>query len=286
MPALPKLTRRRFIKAVAGVTAVGAGALLYGWRIEPHWVRVERRKMPITGLPSSLEGCTIAQISDLHVGPIVDIDYLNEAIKLISSLRPDMTVITGDFMTCRWTDCADDVARLLENLQPGPLGCFATLGNHDYGMGWRQFAVAEALKGRLKELGIRVLQNEFELVEGLQLVGVDDLWGPNFVVMDMLAKLDKTRPTVTLCHNPDAVDLPEMAQLPGWVLSGHTHGGQVKPPFLPPPITPVKNRTYTAGEFALSAGRRLYINSGLGYSIHFRFNMRPEVTLFELTGSA
>ncbi|MEO1082736.1 MAG: hypothetical protein AAFY88_00695, partial [Acidobacteriota bacterium] len=68
----------------------------------------------------------------------------------------------------------------------------------------------------------------------------------------------------------------------GWILSGHTHGGQCKPPFLPPPILPVENRRYTAGAFELEGGRRLYINRGLGYLKRVRFNVRPELTLFTL----
>ena len=55
-----------------------------------------------------------------------------------------------------------------------------------------------------------------------------------------------------------------------------------RPPFLPPPLLPVKNRRYTAGEFALDGGRRLYINRGLGHLMKVRFNVRPEVTLFHL----
>ena len=68
----------------------------------------------------------------------------------------------------------------------------------------------------------------------------------------------------------------------GWVLAGHTHGGQCRPPFLPAPIVPVRNRRYTRGEIDLSDGRRLYISRGLGYTWRVRFNVRPEVTLFTL----
>ncbi|HEX2860069.1 MAG TPA: hypothetical protein VHN79_00430, partial [Lacunisphaera sp.] len=68
----------------------------------------------------------------------------------------------------------------------------------------------------------------------------------------------------------------------GWILAGHTHGGQCKPPFLPPPLLPVRNRRYTAGEFDLGDGRKLYINRGLGHLLRVRFNVRPEVTVFRL----
>ena len=68
----------------------------------------------------------------------------------------------------------------------------------------------------------------------------------------------------------------------GWILSGHTHGGQCKAPFLPPPLLPVRNRRYTAGEFALDGNRQLYISRGVGHLLQVRFNVRPEVTAFEL----
>ena len=71
----------------------------------------------------------------------------------------------------------------------------------------------------------------------------------------------------------------------GWVLAGHTHGGQCKPPFLPPPVLPVKNRRYTSGEIAVDSGRTLYISRGVGHLLKARFNVRPEITLFTLRNS-
>ena len=68
----------------------------------------------------------------------------------------------------------------------------------------------------------------------------------------------------------------------GWILSGHTHGGQCKPPFLPPPLIPVRNRRYTSGEIDATGGRRLYISRGVGHTMMVRFNVRPEVTVFTL----
>jgi predicted MPP superfamily phosphohydrolase len=78
------------------------------------------------------------------------------------------------------------------------------------------------------------------------------------------------------------VDVDAWSDYDGWILGGHTHGGQCKPPFLPAPIVPVRNKRYTAGAFALAGGRTLYINRGLGHLLRVRFNVRPEVTIFEL----
>src|SRR5207249_9777558 len=95
--------------------------------------------------------------------------------------------------------------------------------------------------------------------------------------------LDPAKPSLVLCHNPDTADLPVWRDFRGWILAGHTHGGQCRPPFLPPPLLPVANRRYTAGEFQLDGGRKLYINRGIGHLLPARFNVRPEITIFRLT---
>ncbi|HEV8002361.1 MAG TPA: metallophosphoesterase [Planctomycetaceae bacterium] len=272
-------TRRRFLAASA-LAVCGTG--FYTWRIEPHWIEVVERDLPIHKLPSALAGRRLVQISDLHVGRVVDTDYIIAAMNRVSSLEPALTVITGDFMTCSGTEEVDHVARVLEHLVRGPLGCFAVFGNHDYSLGWSRKDVADALAKRLPDLGIRVLRNDQTSVAGLQLVGIDDLWSPRFAPEAVVPKVDWNQPTLTLCHNPDAVDSSGLAACRGWILSGHTHGGQCKPPFLPPPMLPVRNRRYTCGEFDLGDGRRLYINRGLGYLHRVRFNVRPEITVFRL----
>jgi uncharacterized protein len=276
----PRFTRRRLLAAGAVLAAGGTG--LYTWRVEPHWIEIVKRDLPITGLPAGLRDRTLVQISDLHAGDSVDNDYLIDAVKRVASLQPALTVITGDFMTCESTEHIDTVSRVLEHLQPGPLGCFAILGNHDYTLSWSRMDVADALARRLSELGIHVLRNECRLVEGLQLVGLDDFWSPCFKPAAIIPKVNWQRPALTLCHNPDAVDRPSLANCRGWILSGHTHGGQCKPPFLPPPLLPVANRRYTSGDFDLGNDRHLYINRGVGHLLRVRFNVRPEITAFRL----
>jgi predicted MPP superfamily phosphohydrolase len=97
-----------------------------------------------------------------------------------------------------------------------------------------------------------------------------------------LASLVRGLPAIVLAHNPDVQDLPIWAGVRCWSLAGHTHGGQVKPPFLPPPVLPVRNKRYVAGEYGVGPGRTLYINRGLGHLTQVRFNVRPELTLFTL----
>ena len=109
MHLLPRLTRRRFLAALGGAALLG----LYTWRVEPHWVEVVHRDMPIPNLPDHLVGKTLVQLSDLHVGPRVESAYIQHSLRLVNQLRPDLVCITGDFMTCDQGEQIDEVARVM-----------------------------------------------------------------------------------------------------------------------------------------------------------------------------
>jgi predicted MPP superfamily phosphohydrolase len=288
------LTRRQFLAAgAAGAAGTLAALGLYAWRVEPHWVEVVRRPMPLEGLPSELVGATLLQVSDLHVGPRVDSQYLIATLRGAAGLEPDFVVVTGDFVSYRTANEYRELARVLRALPKGRRATVASLGNHDYGWAWRQLDVAGRVAAVVRDAGATVLRNEVRDLGGLQFAGLGDLWSPEFAAgptlgvpeygaKPTLAALGRGAPTVVLCHNPDALDEPIWDGVRGWVLAGHTHGGQCKPPFLPPPVLPVRNKRYTAGAFDVGPGRTLYINRGLGHLIRVRFNVRPELTLFTL----
>ena len=254
---------------------------LYTWRIEPHWLEIVRRPLAVRGLPPGLTGRTLVQISDIHVGPRVADTYVMETFRRVAALAPDIVVMTGDFMSHHdgWREQVESVYR---SFPRGRMATLAVLGNHDYGRAWSHPEVAQAVVDAVQPFGIRVLRNEVHEVEGLQIAGLDDLWARRFRPAAPLRALDVRRPAIVLSHNPDTVDLPVWEGYQGWILSGHTHGGQCKPPFLPPPLLPVQNRRYTSGEFALAGERRLYVSRGVGHLLQVRFNVRPEVTVFEL----
>ena len=282
-----KASRRQFLIASGSAAAAVLGLGLYTWRIEPHWVKLERRRMPLPNLPPGLVGKTLLQVSDMHVGPRVDSGYLIESLQEAARLRPDFVVFTGDFISYRDQSVFDELARVLSHAPRGGIATVASLGNHDFGVGWRDLVVARRVGEVVAGMGARVLRNEHVALAGLQLVGLGDYWSPDFrPARDAILAADRAMPTVTLCHNPDALDEPIWGDLRGWVLAGHTHGGQCKPPFLPPPLLPVRNRRYTAGVFDVGPGRTLYINRGLGHLIRVRFNVRPEMTLFTLERAA
>lgn len=172
--------------------------------------------------------------------------------------------------------------RVLAELPHGRLGTVGILGNHDYGFRWQMADVAEQVSKLVRAEGVTLLRNDSTIVAGLQFLGLDDLWGPHFGPEKLLAQKGQDSSTLVLCHNPDAADHAVWAGYQGWILSGHTHGGQCKPPFLPPPLLPVKNKRYTSGEFSLSGNRRMYISRGIGHLTRVRFNVRPEIPVFQL----
>lgn len=276
-------SRRRFL-GTAGVFGTGLALGLYAWDIEPEWLEIVRRPLPVRGLPAALRGRTLAHLSDIHVGPRVSDAYVRRTFARVAALRPDLVAYTGDYVTWR-DDVLPRAAAIYDGMPRGRLGTFATLGNHDYGPGWAHPEIAAQVATMLEHRGARVLRNEVAEVAGLQVMGLDDTWANRFDVAGAIARLAPERPALALSHNPDTVDRPAWSGFTGWILAGHTHGGQVKPPFLPPPLLPVRNRRYVAGEVALSGGRRLYVSRGVGHLLHVRFGVRPEVTLFTLTGA-
>jgi predicted MPP superfamily phosphohydrolase len=280
------LTRRRFLQLGGAALLGGAATGSYTIGIEPFLVEVVHRHLPIVGLPAELAGKRLIQVSDVHVGRAVSDDYLRRSFELVRALEPDILVLTGDYMTCYRGEQVDHALSVLEHLPHGRLATLASLGNHDYGMPPRYEKVGERIAAGLANLGAIVLRNEARSVRGLTVAGLDDFWGPNFHPNELLMSLGEGAASLVLSHNPDTADLAIWGAYRGWILSGHTHGGQCRPPFLGPPCLPVKNHRYTAGEFAVGGGRRLYINRGLGHLMHVRFNVRPEITVFALTAEA
>lgn len=278
------MNRRTFLhRSFWGLTGLGLFTGLYAWQIEPFWLEIVRVKMPVKNLPSDLIGKTLMQISDIHVGQRFDHRFIIDSFKKAEALRPDFVVYTGDYISMTDNKVPYPILdEVLDHIVKGRLGTVGILGNHDYGINWSQQSVADNISEKLIRSGITLLRNEQTEVNGLNFIGFDDFWGLNFKPESALQNLDKTKANIVLCHNPDVCDLDVWKDYEGWILSGHTHGGQCKPPFLTPPMLPVKNKAYSAGMFNLSNGRTLYINRALGHLWQVRFNVRPEITVFEL----
>jgi predicted MPP superfamily phosphohydrolase len=277
------MKKTKIIQKTIGFHLFIALALFYyAWQIEPfdvEWVELE---MEIENLPEELEGKMLMKISDTHIGDRFEYQYLIENFQKGQKLNPDIVVYTGDFLAYQTPKQLEQLAEVSPHFVKGNLATIGVLGNHDYGKNWSEPEVADQIVNDLELAGIRILRNESISIHGLNFLGMDDFYGSNFDGKSLMEKYDSQTANLVLCHNPDVLDLPIWNDYKGWVLAGHTHGGQVKFPFLPPPILPIKNKKYQAGKIVLKDGRTLYVNRALGHSYQIRFNVRPEITLFSL----
>lgn len=228
------MKRRSFLQklfwGMAGISSLGG---MYAWQLEPFWLEFVKISMPIKNLPSHLEGKKLMQISDMHIGKRFDYQFLIESFKKANEFTPDFVVYTGDYVsTYKDQVLFGMVKEVFSHLVKGKIGTFGILGNHDYGKNFQEEEVASQLSNLLEINGVKVLRNEKVSVDGLDFIGIDDYWGTNFQPEKAMSMYKVINPSIVLCHNPDVCDLDIWGDYSGWILSGHTHGGLVKPPFL------------------------------------------------------
>ncbi|MCB0167881.1 MAG: metallophosphoesterase [Anaerolineae bacterium] len=283
-----KFNRRTFLKGAAGLTATacltgtaGVAGFQYATQIETTWLSIEQLQVPLKNLPASLEGFKIVQLSDIHLHPFTQIDFVNEVVAATNRLQPDLVALTGDFVL-KTAGSIFELAPVLATLNP-TYGIFAVLGNHDI---WTD---DRTVRAGLEESGLTVLRNEgLALGVGkgqLYVAGVDDGWSGR---PDLALALDRHRgdiPTLLLAHEPDLADRFAADRRVSLQLSGHTHGGQVRLPGKGALVLPRLGHKYEMGLYRV-ADMWVYTNRGVGViGPPIRFNCRPEVTEITLVGA-
>ena len=257
---------------------------LHAAPIHRNWLDVRRVRMDLPELPDALVGMRIAQISDLHVSPVVWSGYVREQLRHVGELRPDLVVVTGDLITGGYR-YGPRVAKLLAEIDPmPPMGIVCTLGNHDYGIpGARDQREGDRraahLAAALAKHGIRLLRNEAVDLGGVHLVGLDDIAS---------GRLDADRAfrgvsAPAICLNHDPKNAHELLDYPWqWMLAGHTHGRQLAESRVGRRLNAKRRRRYVRGLYELDDGRKLYVNRGLSYGQRWQSWCKPEITLFKL----
>jgi hypothetical protein len=280
-----RITRRNLLRGLFGVGAVAAGGALYATQVEPFWIDQHEVVVPIANLPKEFQGFRIAHLTDLHAGANVPISYLQRAIDQVNAAKCDCVVVTGDLIT-HDPDAIDPIVNVLSKLKPHTI---VTFGNHDYnpngGLPARTTVLADQLTGKLRHIGCTVLRNDAIPIQRnnsrLWMVGLEDLYTTRFLPQVAFAKVSGNEPTICLSHNPDGTQhlLPFKPDL---ILSGHTHGGQVRLPFWGAILLPTSNKKLDQGRFLLPHGQ-LYVSRGVGFLMRVRFDCRPEIPIVKLT---
>jgi len=267
------LTRRRFLGLAAlGLTGAGLADTLW---IEPRGVRIETLALA-TG--QSGQTVRVVQVSDLHLA-VLD-DYFAKVAQLVIDLAPDLIVLTGDYLEEERNIRA--VLDFLGRLK-APHGVYAVQGNWEY---WSRLE-GDNLRRHFAGVGVHLLVNEgVELAVNGQQLTILGLDYPS--ASDQLRRLqsgaDPARFNLLLSHVP-AFAHQHLDQRVGLILSGHTHGGQVLLPLLPPLYLPRFSGRFVSGLYRVGRyDTPLYVNRGIGTSVlPVRLACRPEITVIELT---
>jgi predicted MPP superfamily phosphohydrolase len=278
------MTRRAFIGAGS---ATAAGLALYSGTRGRHELELLERTFPIRNLPGPFHNFSFIQISDIHFEEYTEAWFLEEVVRKVNELNPELVLITGDFIShgpmpfsFAWR-AAGVCAEILSTLK-APLR-FGVLGNHDVVAG------AGHVIAPLEAHGIPVLVDSyFPLTRGgdtLWICGSNDA-GVRHPDLNMaVPPFTNGAPVILMCHEPDYADhVVRHPRFPAidLMLSGHTHGGQVRLPIVGPLILPPMGQKYIEGRFHFGH-MQLYVNRGIGaVGVPFRLNCPSEITKITL----
>jgi len=286
------MNRRVLYRRVFLGAALGAGVFLYSRYVEPYWVAVERVALTLPRLAPPFDGYRIVHISDFHLDGWMTPERLERVVDLVNEQEPDLVAITGDFVAVS-VDYISGLSGPLRRLRAAD-GVVAVLGNHDH------MNDAGAVRRALSSAGVVDVSNGFYTLHrdgaALHVCGVDSVMEGYDRLEEVLEALDDAEPgcAILLAHEPDFADKTAATGRFDLQLSGHSHGGQVRIPFLKTPyVVPLLSRLgfsfvppliyeYPSGLYEVGEMYQ-YTNRGLGVIYaRFRLNSRPEITVLTL----
>ena len=277
------LTRRSFL---VGSGALVAGLGLYSSLIARHEISVLSQHIQIQRLPTAFIGYRIVQLSDFHLEEFTEPFFLERIVEQVNRLEADMVLLTGDFITRGSLNflfehyAAMRCAEILATIHCPQK--FAVLGNHDVAVS------ASMVTAALQSQGLPVLHNRFDTLtlrgDSLHIAGTADP-GTDRPDLNTAVPQIPQGPVILMSHAPDYADFvvshPRGVSV-DLMLSGHSHGGQVRLPVLGPLVLPPLGRKYVEGLFRFN-NMQLYVNRGIGtVGIPIRLNCPPEITLITL----
>lgn len=253
--------------------------LLYARFIEPARLTTIEKVLTPSAVSENLAGLKMVIVSDLHIGcKFVSQEKLKKIVNLINNQNPDLIFLLGDFdseLISASKISEKEIANILGNLK-AKIGCYAVLGNHDY-------SNPDMIRRILAKSKIKLLEDSSDLIEynskKIRIIGLKDLWHSGYN-RDFVKSFNEEN-IILLSHNPDI--FPELPNNIDLTFSGHTHGGEIRFPFLGAIFIPSKyNQKYGKG-FVVENNKNLYVTSGVGTLSRLRFFNPPEVVVISLS---
>jgi predicted MPP superfamily phosphohydrolase len=290
-PMSPRTLSRRTLLVGGGraLAASGFGLGAYGVLAQTRRFEVTRRQVLIKGLHPALDGLRIVHLTDVHHSRWTSVQWLREIVQTTNGLAPDVVALTGDYVY-RGLKYVHPAAIELSKLKP-KIATLGVMGNHDW---WQN---GELTKWAYAKEGIPLIDNARRFItpdrkfvewskSGLCLAGVGDFWDDVCLYDDALGGVTGGMPRLLLSHNPDVAEDPKFLSSGHRVdlmLSGHTHGGQIRLPVIGTPVTNSRYGQKYARGLVEGPLCPVYVSKGLGTTaMPVRFGVRAEIAVIEL----
>lgn len=284
---------RKYAAGFISLVIFAQFVLIYGSYIEPKWIEVNKQTVKIND--NGENTLKVVIVADYHLGPYKGREFVEKSVNLINEQSPDIVLMPGDFIYS-YAEQADDL-KPIENIK-SKYGVYATLGNHDYGITRSNkddsnelgaLRKSDYVVEKLKEFKVTVLRDEKVVINKreeneITLVGLEDIWGSTDLYSDELFDFEEDDTVILLEHNPDII-LDERVDIFDLIISGHTHGGQIRLPIFGsvPPLPTKLGKGFDMGLFELDSGNQLFITKGIGeMGPRARLLTRPEIAVLDI----
>ena len=276
---LSSVSRRKFLQTAGmlSLSSISLDSPAYPF-ITSEEIDISHHSIRLKNLPDSFEGFKIVHLTDIHHSKFVSFNEVFRMVELANRQNADAVFLTGDYITWSKKFIAP-VAEALRNLK-ARFGVFAILGNHDIRVD------AHGITQALEKAQIKVLRNSSERIDlkgdSLWIAGVDEYSYGQSDIAKAIREVPLSQPRILLAHNPEIVSEAAGHQV-DFVLAGHTHGGQIKIPFMRSlNVVTQPSQEFLEG-FVRSGKTQMYISRGLGkVVIPVRIFCPPEIPVFYL----
>jgi predicted MPP superfamily phosphohydrolase len=278
---LSSVSRRKFLKTASSFSLPLLSLGTPASSLSPNEIEVTRHNVRLRNLPRSFEGLRVVHLTDIHHSKYVSFNTVYRVVELANRQKPDLILMTGDYVT--WSKkYISPLCEALKHLK-ARFGVYAVLGNHDFRVD------AEAVTNALERVRIRVLRNASEKIENkgesIWVAGVDEYSYGQSDISRALKGVPNSLTRILLAHNPEIISHASKHQI-DFVVAGHTHGGQVRLPYLKSLNILTQPRQEFLEGFVRDGQTQMYISRGIGkVVVPLRIFCPPEIPVYTLQRS-